>query len=144
MCAVSDQDMCPPAEAFTELTRTGMVSGDRRDGALRRGPGAASVSGDLLVLYTDGLTEMIDAQEQEFGLERLQRLILDHRGAPAAELASALTQAVTSLGRILAPWRRLCTSLRHSARRCHRGGDQAFLMQHYHSSTFVEFEEQVL
>jgi sigma-B regulation protein RsbU (phosphoserine phosphatase) len=31
--------------------------------------------GDLLCLYTDGVTEALDASEEEFGLERLQRIV---------------------------------------------------------------------
>jgi sigma-B regulation protein RsbU (phosphoserine phosphatase) len=95
ICAAPDEGLCPLAEAFTELTRTGMVLGIEETAPYDEARVCLG-SGDLLVLYTDGLTEMIDAQEQEFGLERLQRLILDHRGVPAAELASVLTQAVTT------------------------------------------------
>ncbi len=29
--------------------------------------------GDLLCVYTDGLTEAVDAAEEEFGLDRLSR-----------------------------------------------------------------------
>jgi PAS domain S-box-containing protein len=79
---------------FVELTRTGMVLGieetapyaERRD---QLGPG------DLLVLYTDGLTEALNAQGEEYGLPRVQRLILEQRTAPAAELAAELERAVT-------------------------------------------------
>ncbi len=95
ICAAPDEGLCPLAEAFTELTRTGMVLGIEETAPYDEARVCLG-SGDLLVLYTDGLTEMIDAQEQEFGLERLKRLILDHRAAPAAELASVLTQAVTT------------------------------------------------
>jgi sigma-B regulation protein RsbU (phosphoserine phosphatase) len=52
-------------------------------------------SGDVVLFYTDGVTDALDAQGQEFGLDRLQRIALDYRTAHAAELASALDQAVT-------------------------------------------------
>ena len=77
-----------------ELTRTGMVLGlfdtvryDQRSVQLD--------SGDLLLLYTDGVTDALDEQGQAFGIERVRRLIVQHRNATAAELSSALDRAVT-------------------------------------------------
>lgn len=78
-----------------ELTLTGMVLGIEETAAYTEVRVQLSV-GDLLVLYTDGLTEEMDVHGQEFGLNRVQRLILDHRTAPAAELAAALKNAVTT------------------------------------------------
>ena len=78
-----------------ELTRTGMVLGlfesvrfDQRSVQLQ--------PGDLVLLYTDGVTDALDAQGQEFGLDRLRQMVLDHRNASAAELASALDGTVTA------------------------------------------------
>lgn len=48
---------------------------------------------DVLVLYTDGITEVIDAQEQEFGEERLEELVTQHAARPAQELAGRIIQA---------------------------------------------------
>jgi PAS domain S-box-containing protein len=81
--------------AFLELTLTGMLLGieEAAPYAERR---IQLGAGDLLVLYTDGLTEALDGRMQEFGLPRVQRVILDHRMAPAAELAAALEQAVVA------------------------------------------------
>ncbi len=42
--------------------------------------------GDLLCVYTDGLTEAVDAAEEEFGLGRLSTLIGKGRGLPLKEL----------------------------------------------------------
>jgi sigma-B regulation protein RsbU (phosphoserine phosphatase) len=50
--------------------------------------------GDFVVLFTDGVTDAIDAQEREFGIERLQRVILDHQRASAADMVAALEQAI--------------------------------------------------
>lgn len=51
-------------------------------------------SGDFILLYTDGVTEAIDSQEEEFGMERLQSFILNYRHNSAAAIVSALEQAV--------------------------------------------------
>jgi serine phosphatase RsbU (regulator of sigma subunit) len=50
--------------------------------------------GDLLVLYTDGVTEAINSSEEMFSEERLRALISEQRGLPAAELVAAIQQAV--------------------------------------------------
>ncbi len=42
--------------------------------------------GDTLILYTDGVNETLNAARQQFGLERLVRLILDHGHREAKEL----------------------------------------------------------
>jgi sigma-B regulation protein RsbU (phosphoserine phosphatase) len=50
--------------------------------------------GDFLVLYTDGITEAFDEQGSEFGMERLQRVVYDVRGASVEEIQSSLLQTV--------------------------------------------------
>jgi sigma-B regulation protein RsbU (phosphoserine phosphatase) len=37
-------------------------------------------SGDLLCLYTDGVTEAMDGNNQQFGVERLEKLLSDSQG----------------------------------------------------------------
>ena len=46
--------------------------------------------GDLLVVYTDGITEAIDPDDEEFGLERLEALVRRHASGPLADLRAAL------------------------------------------------------
>ena len=50
--------------------------------------------GDFIFCYTDGITEAIDPNNQEFGLERLEKVILANRSASANELMGAVEQAV--------------------------------------------------
>jgi sigma-B regulation protein RsbU (phosphoserine phosphatase) len=50
--------------------------------------------GDLLVAYTDGVTEAFDANGQEFGEDRLRLAIESAGEAPAAEVAEAIVAAV--------------------------------------------------
>ncbi len=49
--------------------------------------------GDLLVLYSDGLSEAVNADEEEFGRARLAEVCRRHRECAAAELARAVEAA---------------------------------------------------
>lgn len=46
--------------------------------------------GDLLVLYTDGLTEAQSPSRELFGLGRVERLVVDNRARPVEELAESI------------------------------------------------------
>jgi sigma-B regulation protein RsbU (phosphoserine phosphatase) len=62
-------------------------------------PGAASVlPGDILVLYTDGVIEVMNAAGEMFGLERLEAVI--HRRRP--DSSAGLVQAVVDATRAFA------------------------------------------
>ena len=50
--------------------------------------------GDLLVAYTDGVTEARNAQDQEFGEARLRRIIDSSAHAPSQELSERIVQSV--------------------------------------------------
>jgi sigma-B regulation protein RsbU (phosphoserine phosphatase) len=50
--------------------------------------------GDLLILYTDGITEAEDPDEEEFGIERLSSLCVDRRHDPLPEVAEAISRAL--------------------------------------------------
>ncbi len=50
--------------------------------------------GDVLVLYTDGVTDAINDQEQEFGEERLAEIVQQSAGRPAADIVAAINAAV--------------------------------------------------
>lgn len=51
-------------------------------------------SGDLLVAYTDGVTEARDAEDVEFGEESLQHIIDSSVNVPAHELSERIVQSV--------------------------------------------------
>ncbi|HKN76469.1 MAG TPA: SpoIIE family protein phosphatase [Candidatus Acidoferrum sp.] len=51
------------------------------------------VSGDRLILFTDGVTEACDTAEEEFGEVRLLRLLQEHRAAPASALQEKILAA---------------------------------------------------
>ena len=50
--------------------------------------------GDLLLLYSDGITEACDREEKEFGARALVDLVLHHRNLPAARIMEHIFQAV--------------------------------------------------
>lgn len=50
--------------------------------------------GDVLVLYTDGITEVINSEEEEFGEERLEEIVGDHASASAQYLVDHIIESV--------------------------------------------------
>lgn len=50
--------------------------------------------GDRLILFTDGLTEAVDASNEQFGEQRLIELLRDHRNRNAEDLKKILFNAV--------------------------------------------------
>ncbi|HXH07115.1 MAG TPA: PP2C family protein-serine/threonine phosphatase [Vicinamibacterales bacterium] len=54
--------------------------------------------GDLLVLVTDGLVEVFDAADREFGLERLKSVLAAHRSAPLSHLGQTMLETVRRHG----------------------------------------------
>jgi len=46
--------------------------------------------GDLLALYTDGIVEACDPEDEEYGLERLQSFLVGRRAAPLEAIADGL------------------------------------------------------
>ena len=51
-------------------------------------------TGDRLVLYTDGITEARNVEDEEFGEDRLVELVVDNRTCSAPALQSRLAKAV--------------------------------------------------
>lgn len=50
--------------------------------------------GDVLVLYSDGVTEAASPADEDFGEERLAQLVASMRGKPAAQIIEAIETAV--------------------------------------------------
>lgn len=63
------------------------------EGALTLGPG------DLLALYTDGIVEAVDPDDDEFGLERLEGFLVAQRDAPLETIAEGLDRALDEFAR---------------------------------------------
>jgi phosphoserine phosphatase RsbU/P len=68
-----------PSPVYTECTRT-------------------LAPGDLLCIYSDGVTEAAARDDEEYGLERLEALLRERRSAPLAEIRAALDHALREFG----------------------------------------------
>ena len=57
-------------------------------------------TGDLVVIYTDGITEAVNHDDEDFGADRLRSALAANCGRGANQLADALLDAVAhwSLG----------------------------------------------
>lgn len=55
---------------------------------------AALARGELLCVYSDGITEAVSATDVEFGLEGLKELLQKHRQEPLTEIIAAVDRAV--------------------------------------------------
>ena len=51
-------------------------------------------TGDLLVIYTDGVTEAVNAKDEDFGEDRLRELVESLRDRPVAEIVDAVHKSV--------------------------------------------------
>jgi phosphoserine phosphatase RsbU/P len=55
-------------------------------------------TGDSLLLYTDGVTEVVNVRNEEFGQERLAALFQQYADRTAPDLLQAVRQAVSAFG----------------------------------------------
>ncbi len=54
--------------------------------------------GDSLLLYTDGVTEVLNISNEQFGSERLAELVHQYADRTAPDLLQAVRQAVSAFG----------------------------------------------
>src|SRR5262249_17802843 len=59
----------------------------------------ALAPGDLLLLYTDGVTEAENAHSTQFGMERLEQTILEMRGQPARRVVEHVMRRVAEFAK---------------------------------------------
>lgn len=68
-------------------------------GARYRAAETTLAPGDLLVLYTDGIAEAADPDDEEYGLERIQKVCALHRKYACPALAAALEEDLETFAR---------------------------------------------
>ncbi|MCI0699127.1 serine/threonine-protein phosphatase [candidate division KSB1 bacterium] len=80
-----------------QLKATGMILGAISEISLRR----ASTSfepGAVLVMYSDGLLERRNDDDEEFGLPRLEKLIVQHQQKSAQQILEVIFQTIFAFG----------------------------------------------
>ncbi len=77
-----------------ELPLTGGVALGVMPGLAYRQSGGSLAPGDTLVLYTDGVSEAMNSDGEEFGVERLRRIFVDQAPTSARTANEAILQAV--------------------------------------------------
>jgi len=80
------------------LRNGGPVLGPTPDATYTRGYAQLEV-GDLLCMYTDGIIEAHDRQDQEFSTERLVRLVKTNRNRTSQEIGQEILGRVAKWGR---------------------------------------------
>jgi len=87
----------PSTSALDELTiaQLPLAMFEERTFAASRVPW---LPGDLFVILTDGLTEVFDRQDREFGLDRIKAVIRKHARLPLEALQAQLLEAVRTHG----------------------------------------------
>jgi sigma-B regulation protein RsbU (phosphoserine phosphatase) len=78
---------------FEELTTRGIILGAFKDIQLEE-QRVDVAPGDVLVFYTDGVTEAIDPAEHEFGLQRTREVVASIADASAQQILDAIVNAV--------------------------------------------------
>jgi len=81
----------------TQLKATGLILGAVSEISLRRAF-TRFESGDVLILYSDGLLERLNSDNEEFGVDRLGELIIQHQQKSAQEILEVIYQSVSAFG----------------------------------------------
>lgn len=93
----------PATRTFEELWTPGIALGVLEEIQLQEAT-VTLAPGDLLVCYTDGVTEAINEAIEPFDKARLCEVIARHHTASASELVTAITTAVASFTRGQVPF----------------------------------------
>jgi sigma-B regulation protein RsbU (phosphoserine phosphatase) len=85
------------------LTRTGMLLGFLDDAVYEQA--AIEVNpGDLVVLYTDGITDATNADQVSFGMERFQAAMANHQERTAQQVLAGIEESVQDFIGATAPY----------------------------------------
>lgn len=81
--------------AIHELSARGIILGQFEEVDLEE-ERVEFAPGDTLILYTDGVTDAINANDQAFGGDRLKAILTSNAGARAEDIVTAIAEAVHS------------------------------------------------
>ena len=84
-----------PTGHILHLTSTGIPLGVEQDSIYAQ-ESATLNPGDILLLYTDGLTEASNARGEQFSLERLEQVLLNSAQLSSQDIINAIVAAVCS------------------------------------------------
>jgi hypothetical protein len=86
-----------PDGSVKRLTEGGLLLGFRRNAGYEYHSVYMS-PGDVLVMYTDGITEVMDEGGEELGIEGLSRIVTSCRDLSAGQISARIVDAVGSRG----------------------------------------------
>lgn len=75
------------------LQATGLLVGVMETAIYHKGT-VGMQAGDVLLIYTDGVTEAMNPKNKEYGLQRLEKTLASHHGHPAEEIRGFIIQDV--------------------------------------------------
>jgi sigma-B regulation protein RsbU (phosphoserine phosphatase) len=87
----------------TSLMRTGMPLGVDSEAAYAQRT-LQLLPGDVLLLYTDGVTDALNPREEEFSLSRLQLALRENPDSSAADLIAAVEHSLHAFAEGVAPF----------------------------------------
>jgi len=90
-------------DELTALERTGMLVGVEAE-AVYEERQISLQGGDFILMYTDGITEAINTQEQVFGMERLRSVVMELRHRSAEQIAQGIQLAIETFTASMQPF----------------------------------------
>jgi sigma-B regulation protein RsbU (phosphoserine phosphatase) len=93
LCRAGDDGEAVPLE---ELRPTGMALGIVDEFPFEQQT-VVLQPGDSILLYTDGVPDASNQGNEQFGMDRLRRVVVEHRSAPVSGMVAALERSIADL-----------------------------------------------
>jgi len=87
----------------TSLRRTGMPLGVDAEAAYDQQT-VQLLPGDLLLLYTDGVTDALNPRQEEFGVQRLRQALHEHAAEQSADIITAVEKSLEAFAEGVTPF----------------------------------------